>query len=162
VLVGCVCRGVVVTEWLEYDDTHEVHSVHGHFTEGGMTDTSSDDMPSLVDVADDSDHDDSKVPALFSNVLLTMPAYPTSSAITVQYLDDVLHTDNMTTNSTARDLICYKCNLPCYESYKSHTYEFSSHIFCADHNRWEGPRHGYIRCNEASYQRDLAMYQRDE
>jgi hypothetical protein len=49
-------------EWSEIDDTHEVHSVHGDSTEGEMTDTSSDDMPSLVDAADDSDQDDSEVP----------------------------------------------------------------------------------------------------
>jgi hypothetical protein len=78
--------------------------VHGDSTEGEMTNTLSDDMPSLVDVADDSDHDDSKLPVLFSNVMLAMPAYSTSPAI--KYLDDVLHTDNMTTNSTTRNIIC--------------------------------------------------------
>ena len=41
-------------------------------------------------------------------------------------------------------------------------YECSRHIFCAYHNRWEGPRHGYIRCDEASYRLDLASYQRAE
>ena len=41
-----------------------------------MTDTSSDDIPPLVDAADDSDHDDAEVPALLHNVVLAMPTYP--------------------------------------------------------------------------------------
>jgi hypothetical protein len=62
------------TEWSEYDDTHGMHSVHADSTEGKMTETSSDDMPSHDDAADDSDHDDFEVPALFSNVMLDMTA----------------------------------------------------------------------------------------
>jgi hypothetical protein len=140
-------------EWSECDDTRKVHSVHGDSTEVEMTDTSSDDMSPLVDAADDSDHDDSEVPALFCNVILAMPAYPASPAITIQYLDDVLHIDNMTTSSTTRDLICYTCNLPCYGSYESHVYECNRHIYCAYHNRWESPRHGHIRCDAVILQR---------
>ena len=40
-----------------------------------MTDTSSDDIPPLVDAADDSDHD-AEVTALLHNVVLAMPTYP--------------------------------------------------------------------------------------
>jgi hypothetical protein len=149
-------------EWSEYDDTHEVHSVHRDSTEGEMTDTSSDDMPSLVDAADDSDYDDSEIPALFDNVLISMPDYPASTAINIQYLDDVLHTNVMTTNGNTEDVICYICNLPCNGSFKSHVYECTRHIFCVYHNRWKGLKHGHIRCDEASYQLDLAMYERDE
>ena len=40
--------GEDLADWSEYDDSHEVHSVHGDSTEGEVTDTSSDDMPPLV------------------------------------------------------------------------------------------------------------------
>jgi hypothetical protein len=41
------------TEWSDHESPQELHSVHGDSTEDEMTKTSSDDMPSLVDVADD-------------------------------------------------------------------------------------------------------------
>jgi hypothetical protein len=149
-------------EWSEYDDTHEVHSVNGDSTEGEMTDTSSDDMPPLVDAADDSNHDDSEVPALLNNVMLAMPAYSTSTAINIEYLDDVLHCDNMTTNSITKEIICYKCNPPCYGSYESNVYECNSHFVRITIAGRVTDMAGHIRCDEASYQRDLAMYQRDK
>jgi hypothetical protein len=132
--------------------------VHGDFTEGEVTDNSSDDMPPLVDAADDSDHNDIEVPALLHNVVLATPTYLISAEICIRYLDDVVRNDNMTTTNDTKDIICYKCNQPCYGTYESHMYECISHIFCAYHNRWEGPSYGYIRCDEASYQRDMASY----
>jgi hypothetical protein len=99
--------------WSEIEDIHEVHSVHEDSTEGEMTVTSSDDMPSLVDADDDSDHDNFEVPAEVNNVVLTMPAYPALPTINIRYLDDVVHNDNMTTTNNTKDIICYKCNLPC-------------------------------------------------
>ena len=96
--------------------------MHGDSTGGEMTDTSSDDMPPLVDAADDSDHEDAEVPALLHNVVMSMTTYPISAEICIRYLDDVLHNDNMTTTSNTKDIICYKCNLPCYGSYESHVF----------------------------------------
>jgi hypothetical protein len=93
---------------------HEVHSVHGDSMKGGVTDTSSDDMLPLVDAADDSDHKDAEVPALLHNVVLAMPTYPTSAEICIRNLDDVVHNNNKTTPNNTKDIICYKCNLPCY------------------------------------------------
>jgi hypothetical protein len=75
----------IMGEWSELDDTHEVHSVHGDSTEKEMTDTSSDDMPPLVDAADDSDHEAAEVPALLHNVVLTMPIYPISAELSTIY-----------------------------------------------------------------------------
>ena len=50
-----------------------------------MTDTLSDDMPPLVDAADDSDHEAAEVPALLHNVVLTMPIYPISAELSTIY-----------------------------------------------------------------------------
>jgi hypothetical protein len=81
-------------EWSELDDTHGVYSVCGDSTEGEMTDTSSDDMPPLVDAADDSDHEEAEVPTLLHNVVLTMPTYPISAELCLRYIDDTITTTN--------------------------------------------------------------------
>jgi hypothetical protein len=114
-----------------------------------MTDTSSDDMPPLVNAADDSDHEEAEVPALLHNVMLTMPTYSISTELCIRYIDDTMTTTNNPNYTTY-----IKCNLPCLGSYEDHEYECNRHIFCAYHNRWECPRHGYIRCDAASYQFD--------
>ena len=73
-------------EWSEYDDMQDVHSIHNDTTEGEITDTSSDDMPPLVDALENSDHEEAEVPALPSNAVMSMPNYPTSTAIVLPTL----------------------------------------------------------------------------
>ena len=68
-------------EWSEYDDSQEVHSIHDDTLEGEMTGTSSDEMPTLVDAADDSDNEEDEVSALPTNAVMSMPNYPTSTEI---------------------------------------------------------------------------------
>jgi hypothetical protein len=81
-------------------------------TEGEMTDTSSDDLPSPIDVAEYSDHDEFEIPALSNNVLISMPAYLTSTSLSIQYLDDVIQSDTtMDMNNTTMGIICMSCNL---------------------------------------------------
>ena len=94
------------TEWSEHDDPEELYSVYGDWKEEEMTDTSSDDMPSLIDVADDSDHDQSEVPVLSNNVMIFLPAYPAYTTLAIQYLDDVIQSDTMDMDNTTMGIIC--------------------------------------------------------
>ena len=92
--------GEDIAEWFEYDDMQDVHSIHDDTTEGEMTETSSEDMPPLVDAPEDSDHEETEVPALPSNAVMSMPNYPTSTEICTTYLDDIIQNDNITTSTT--------------------------------------------------------------
>jgi hypothetical protein len=146
--------GEDIAEWSEIDDTHDVHSVHGDTTEGELTDTSSDDMPPLIDAPDDSDHEEAEVPALLHNVVLSMPTYPISAELCIRYIDDTI-----TTTIDPKYITCSKCNLPWTGSYEDHVYECNRHVFCAIHNRWEGHRHGFIRCDTM---RDMSYKQPEQ
>ena len=78
-----------------------------------MTDTSSDDMPPPVDVAEDSDYEEAEVPALPTNAVLSMPDYSTSTEICTTYLNDIIQNDNITTSTNINNYdICVRCNLP--------------------------------------------------
>jgi hypothetical protein len=85
--------------------------VHKDSTEGEMTVTSSDDLPSPIDVAEYLYHDEFEIPALSNDVLISMSAYPTSTSLTVQYLDDVIQFDTMNMDNTTMGIICMSCNL---------------------------------------------------
>jgi hypothetical protein len=81
--------------------------------------------------------EEAEVPALLHSVVL--PTNPISAELCIKYIDD-----NITTTIDPMYITCTKCNLPCPGSYEDHDYECNRHVFCAYHNRWEGPRHGYI------------------
>ena len=147
-------------EWSEYDDIQEVHSIHDDTTEGEMTGTSSDDMPTLIDAAEDSDNEEDEVPALPTNVVLSMPDYPTSTEICTTYLDDIIQNDNITTSTNINNYdICVRCNLPYTPPEEAHIYECDMHRYCNFHNRWEGPKHGHIRCDVLFHQHGRASRQ---
>ena len=118
-------------EWSDYEDTHEVHSVHKDTTEGEMTETSSDDTPPLVDAAENSVREETEVPALPTNAVMSMPAYPISSEICIRYTDDIVHNN---TNNNNYDL-CVRCNLPYTPPDKTHMYECDAHRYCNFYNR---------------------------
>ena len=94
--------------------------------------------PLLVDAADDSDHEDADVPALLTNVVMSMPSYPISNELCIRYPDDIVHNDNTTTTNNNTYNLCYQCHLPYIPPYENHMYECSEHIYCQYHNRWEG------------------------
>ena len=135
--------GEDIKEWSEYDDMQDVHSIHDDTTEGEM-DTSSEEMPPLVDAPEDSYEDDAEVPALPSNAVMTMPNYPNSNTIATTYIDDnIQYNNSTTTNNIGKYDICVSCNLPCTEPYQLHNmYECGAHKYCHFHNRWEGPNMG--------------------
>ena len=97
-----------ITEWSEHDDLQEAHSIHDDTTEDEM-DTSSEEMPPLVDAPEDSDEDEAEVPALPSTAVMTMSNYPTSNTIVTTYLDDTIPYNTITTTSniSAYDIYIY-------------------------------------------------------
>ena len=103
-------------------------------------DTSSEEMPPLVDAPEDSDDDEAEVPTLPSNTVMTMPNYPTSNAIITTYIDDNIQHNNITTSNTINKYdICVRCNLPYTKPYQLHNmYVCDAHKYCHFHNRWEG------------------------
>ena len=126
-----------ITEWSEHDDLQEAHSIHDDTTEDEM-DTSSEEMPPLVDAPEDSDEDKAEVPALSSNAVMTMPNYPTSNTIVTTYLDDTIPYNTITTTSNISEYdICVRCNLPYTKPYQLHDNVCGAHKFCHFHNRWD-------------------------
>ena len=84
-------------------------------------DTSSEEMPPLVDAPEDSDDDDAEVPTLSSNAVMTTPNYPDSNTIVTTYIDDNIQYNNITTtNNISKYDICVRCNLSYTEPYQLH------------------------------------------
>jgi hypothetical protein len=119
-----------------------------------MTDTSTEHLPSLIDDAEGLEHNESEVPALSNDVLISMPAHTDFTTLTMQYIDDVIQYNTMDLDNASMGMMCMNCHLSYYGFFEEHMHECYMHGYCEYHRRWEGPRHGNIRCDTALYQRD--------
>jgi hypothetical protein len=98
---------------VQRDSTDEEHN-----------ETSTDDVPSLIDDEEGSEHDENEVQEQMDDVVMTM-----------QYVDDVVHYDSMELDDVRAGSICIMCNLTYDGSYDGHAKECCMHGYCTIHRR---------------------------
>jgi hypothetical protein len=116
-------------EPVQHDSTNEEHSV-----------TSTDELPSLFDDEEGSEHNENEVQKQIYEVVITL-----------QYLDNIIIYDPMELDDIRAGTTCIICNLSYDRSYDDHAEECCMHGYCTIHRRWEGVRHGRIKCDLNGY-----------
>ena len=109
-------------------------------TDEEHSDTSTDELPSLIDDEEGSEHDENEVQEQMNDVVITL-----------QYVDDMIIYDPMELDDVRAGTTCIICNLTYDGSYEDHAEECCMHGYCTIHRRWEGIRHGRIKCDLDGY-----------
>ena len=126
--------------WSDHSEPEEYESVQCDSTDEEHSDTSTDELPSLIDDEEGSEHDENEVQKQMDEVVITLP-----------YVDNMIIYDPMELDDVRNGTTCVMCNLTYDGSYDDHAEECCMHGYCTIHRRWEGVRHGRIKCDLDGY-----------
>ena len=126
--------------WSDHSEPEEDEPVQRDSTDEEHSDTSTDEPPSLIDGGEGSEHDENEVQEQMNDVVITL-----------QYVDDMIIYDPMELDDVRAGTTCIICNLTYDGSYDDHAEECCMHGYCTIHRRWEGVRHGRIKCDLDGY-----------